>query len=133
MKAIILILISLGLFISMYAQQVADTAYKPVIHDPAYEPGKGPVVYIDEGHHNFHTKEGRYKAFSNLVKRDGYVVKGYKGEFEKTKLREGKILVISNALHEHNVQDWTLPNPSAFKGPEIETVRQWVFDGGSLF
>ena len=133
MKYIILILISLGLFPGTYAQQVADTAYKPVIHDPAYKPGKGPVVYIDEGHHNFHTKEGRYKAFSNLVERDGYVVKGYTGEFERIKLNEGKILVISNALNEKNVQDWTLPNPSAFKGSEIEIVTQWVFGGGSLF
>ena len=133
MKNIILILISLGLFLNMYAQQVADTGYNPVIHDPAHEFGMGPVVYIDEGHHNFHTKEGRYKAFSNLVERDGYVVKGYTGEFEKTKLTEGKILVISNALNKINIRDWTLPNPSAFTGSEIEIVRQWVFDGGSLF
>ena len=130
---IILTLISLALFIGIYGQQVADTAYKPVIHDPAYESGKGPVVYIDEGHHNFHTKEGRYKAFSNLVERDGYVVKGYTGEFEKMKLKEGKILVISNALNKKNVHDWTLPTPSAFKGSEIEIVRQWIFDGGRLF
>jgi hypothetical protein len=133
MKNILLILISLGLFPGTFAQQVADTAYKPVIHDPAYEIGKGPVVFIDEGHHNFHTKEGRYKAFSNLVERDGYVVKGYPGEFESATLTEGKILVISNALNERNVQDWTLPNPSAFTDSEIEHVRQWVIDGGSLF
>ena len=133
MKYIILIVVSLGLLPVTSAQQVADTAYKPVIHDPAYGFGKGPVVFIDEGHHNFHTKEGRYKAFSNLVERDGYVVKSYPGEFVSTKLTEGKILVISNALNERNVQDWTLPNPSAFTDSEIEHVRQWVFDGGSLF
>jgi hypothetical protein len=133
MKNIFFIFISLGLFTGMNAQQVADTAYKPVLHDPAYEPGKGPVVFIDEGHQNFHTKEGRYKAFSNLVERDGYLVRGYPGEFVRTKLNEGRILVISNALNEKNVQDWTLPNPSAFTDSEIENVRQWVFDGGSLF
>jgi len=133
MRNSLLGLILLGLFSGMYAQQVADTAYKPVIHDPAYKSGEGPVVYIDEGHFNFHTKEGRYKAFSNLLERDGYLVKGYKGEFVKTKLSEGKVLVISNALNEKNVRDWTLPNPSAFTDAEIEHVRQWVFDGGSLF
>ncbi len=133
MKSTLIGLILLGLFSGMYAQQVADTAYKPVIHDPAYMSGAGPLVFIDEGHHNFHTKEGRYKAFSNLVERDGYLVKAYKGEFVKTKLSEGKVLVISNALNEKNVQDWTLPNPSAFTDAEIEHVRQWVFDGGSLF
>jgi uncharacterized protein (DUF2249 family) len=133
MKYIILIFISLGLFCGTYAQQVADTGYHPVIHHPAYKSGKGPVVFIDEGHHNFHTKEGRYKAFSNLVERDGYVVKGYPGEFARTELTEGKILVISNALNEKNVQDWTLPNPSAFTGSEVEVIRQWVSEGGSLF
>lgn len=133
MKNIILILISLGLFAGIYAQQVADTAYNPVIHDPAYKPGNGPVVFIDEGHYNFHTKEGRYKAFSNLLERDGYVVKRYKGEFERSKLARGKILVISNALNKKNVRDWTLPNPSAFTATEIEELRKWVCDGGSLF
>jgi len=133
MKYIILILISLGLSPGIYAQQVADTAFKPAIPDPAYEAGMGPLVYIDEGHHNFHTKEGRYKAFASLVERDGYVVRGYTGEFVRTKLSEGKILVISNALNEKNVRNWTLPNPSAFSDAEIEHVRQWVFDGGSLF
>ena len=133
MKYVILLLISLGLFSGVYAQQVADTAYKPFIAHPAYGSGKGPLVFIDEGHHNFHTKEGRYKAFSNLLERDGYVVRGYQGEFARTKLADGKILVVSNALNEKNVQDWTLPNPSAFTASEIEHVRQWVFDGGSLF
>jgi len=133
MKYLILFVISFGLFSGTYAQQVADTAYKPVIASPAYQSGKGPVVLIDEGHFNFHTKEGRYKAFSNLLERDGYVVKAYQGEFARTKLAKGKILVISNALNEKNVRDWTLPNPSAFTVSEIEHVRQWVLDGGSLF
>jgi hypothetical protein len=133
MKNIILIIISLGLIDGLFAQQVADTDYKPVIHDPAYEPGDGPVVFIDEGHHNFHTKEGRYKAFSNLLERDGYVVKGYTGEFKRSKLTGGKILVISNALNNKNVRDWTLPTPSAFTLKEINVLNKWVIDGGSLF
>ncbi len=122
------------MFAGMYAQQVADTAYKPVIHDPAYESGKGPVVFIDEGHHNFHTKEGRYKAFSDLVERDGYVVEGYSGEFVNIKIRlKERSLSSQMHLNEINVQDWTLPNPSAFRGSEIEMSRQWVSEGGSLF
>jgi uncharacterized protein (DUF2249 family) len=133
MKTNLLIIISYGLFAGLSAQQVADTSYHPEIPDPAYEKGAGPVVFIDEGHHNFHTRDGRYKAFSVLLERDGYVVNGYKGEFKRSKLKGGRILVISNALHENNVQDWTLPNPSAFKDSEIETVRKWVREGGSLF
>jgi hypothetical protein len=48
-------------------------------------------------------------------------------------LAEGKIMVIANALHERNVQGWHLPTPSAFSPAEIELVRRWVEEGGSLF
>ncbi len=116
-----------------YSQQVADTTYAPVISHPEYQKGQGPVVFIDEGHHNFHTKNGRYKAFATLLERDGYKVKEYPGLFVMENLAEGKILVISNALNKANVDDWFLPTPSAFTSREIEVVRQWVSDGGSLF
>ena len=117
----------------LLAQQVADTGYQPEIPNPEYAAAEGPVVFIDEGHHNFHTKNGRYKSFSDLLERDGYRVKEYKGAFIREHLAQGKILVISNALNEVNVEDWSLPNPSAFAKEEIETVRSWVSEGGSLF
>ncbi len=67
-------LITLFLILPIYlkAQQLADTTYNPPIYSPAYEAGKGPIIFIDEGHHNFHTKDGRYRAFSDLLERDGY-------------------------------------------------------------
>lgn len=117
----------------LFSQQISDTNYNPNIKKPAYETGKGPVVFIDEGHHNFHTKEGRYKPFANLIERDGYVVRHYEGAFNRNKLEDGKILVISNALNEINVQNWFLPTPSAFTAAEIAIVKQWVQDGGNLF
>ncbi|MFC2132343.1 DUF4350 domain-containing protein [Bacteroidota bacterium] len=117
----------------LFSQQIADTTYNPIIQNPEYELGKGPVVFIDEGHHNLHTKNGRFKAFSNLLERDGYNVKEYKGVFKKNELAKGKIFVISNALNEINVEDWFLPNPSAFTQSEIEVMKQWVIEGGSLF
>jgi hypothetical protein len=43
------------------------------------------------------------------------------------------VLVISNALHERNVKDWSLPNPSAFTQDEIAVLHKWVEQGGSLF
>jgi uncharacterized protein (DUF2249 family) len=115
------------------SQQIADENYNPVIHNPAYKKGEGPVVFIDEGHHNFDTKNGRYKAFSNLLERDGYQVLPYTGKFDKEKLDKCKILVISNALNAINVEDWFLPNPSAFTENEIQILKNWVSAGGSLF
>lgn len=120
-------------FMRSFSQQISDTSYHPPIPEPAYLPGKGPVVFIDEGHHNFHTKDGRYQSFSNLLERDGYTVKGYQGMFETDRLSKGKILVISNALNEMNVQNWYLPTPSAFTQSEIDQVKTWVLEGGSLF
>jgi hypothetical protein len=133
MKKYISPLVLFTLIFSINAQQVADTTYKPPIKNPIYEFGKGSVVFIDEGHHNFHTKEGRYKAFSNLIERDGYIVKKYVGPFNKKHLGKGKILVISNALNQINVENWFLPTPSAFSKKEIRIVEQWVKEGGSLF
>jgi hypothetical protein len=42
-------------------------------------------------------------------------------------------MVIANALNEINVQNWYLPTPSAFTIAEIEEMKQWVYQGGSLF
>jgi hypothetical protein len=46
--------------------------------------------------------------------------------------RDIDVLVISNALHERNEKDWSLPTPSAFTTEEIAVVRSWVESGGSL-
>ena len=132
MKLLIL-LIPFMLSSHLFSQQLADTTYDPNIRSPAYDKGKGSVVFIDEGHHNFHTKSGRYKAFSNLLERDGYNVHPYSGVFKRNELAKGKILVISNALHERNVNDWFIPVSSAFTKSEIAVVREWVYTGGSLF
>lgn len=133
MKYRIPVILLLVLTLDLPAQQVADTTYKPEIPSPAYAEGEGPVVFIDEGHHNFHTKEGRYKAFAMLLERDGYVVEPYQDPFNDVQLAGGKILVISNALNEMNVEQWYLPNPSAFTETEIREVKKWIRKGGSLF
>jgi hypothetical protein len=129
LATVFLVLLSLQLS----AQQVADTSYKPDISKPEYVLGKGPMVSIDEGHNNFHTADGRYLAFSRLLRSDGYNVNGYQGDFTNLKLKNTKILVIANALNKINIENWYVPTPSAFSVDEIETIRKWVMDGGSLF
>jgi hypothetical protein len=125
--------ITIGLLsLSVNAQQVADTSFKPPIPRPAYPSGRGPLVMLDEAHFNFHTADGRYLAFAELLRRDGYDVKPSRSQFSKASLPGGKILVIANALAERNQTDWSLPTPSAFSDEEIEAVRDWVKGGGSL-
>ncbi len=115
------------------AQQVADPDFNPPITKPAYESGKGPLVAIDEAHHNFHTADDRYKPFADLLRRDGYRVEGFAKPFSLESLKGVDVLVISNALNERNEEDWSLPTPSAFAPDEIAALRAWVEQGGSLF
>jgi hypothetical protein len=116
-----------------YSQQVADTSYNPPVDKPAYAAGKGPLVLVDEAHFNFHTIAGRYGAFARLLTRDGYNVKANTAVFAAASLKDARILVIANALHESNKDQWTPPNPSAFSADEIAAVIRWVKQGGSLF
>lgn len=117
----------------LIAQQIPDTSFNPGITSPTYTKGEGPVVFIDEGHYNFHTKDGRYTSFARLLERDGYQVLAFKGEFTKEKLIQAKILVISNALHAKNEENWFKPVYSAFTQEEIQILSSWVKAGGSLW
>ena len=111
---------------------MADTAYAPPIERPTFASGEGPLVLIDEAHHNFHTAGGRYWAFADLLRRDGYVVEASADPFTDETLARARVLVIANALADRNVEDWSLPTPSAFTPAEIEAVARWVAGGGSL-
>ena len=115
------------------AQQVQDPNFDPDIKKPAYAKNSGSLVRIDEAHHNFHTIETRYLAFSKVLKKDGYKVEPNKSSFSTQSLKGTKILVIANAVHVSDTSEWVLPNPSAFTKAEIESVKQWVNAGGSLF
>jgi hypothetical protein len=110
------------------AQQVADTAFTPPIPDPAYPAGTGPVVLIDEAHHNFHTAVGRFRPFARLLERDGYVVRRGRSPFTRALLDSVAILVVANALGDTG--PWVLPTRPAFSDAEVTAVRGWVEDGG---
>lgn len=116
-----------------FSQQVADTLFQAPIKAARYDKGKGPLVVIDEAHNNFHTASGRFRPFALLLERDGYRVTRNASVFTAESLRQATVLVISNALNAANVTSWSLPNPSAFADAEIEAVRNWVENGGSLF
>jgi hypothetical protein len=133
MKSVLIFILPVLFLTNLFSQQVADTSYNPAINHPEYAPGKGPVIFIDEGHNNFHTAEGRYLPFARLLRNDGYRVSGYTGDFETARISKAVILVIANALNKINIENWYLPTPSAFTSGEIETLRRWVELGGSLF
>jgi hypothetical protein len=52
--------------------------------------------------------------------------------FDENELKQMSLLVISNALNELNIGNWTTPTPSAFTEEEIQTTKNWVEQGGRL-
>lgn len=111
------------------SQQLADTTLVPQIGKPYYKAQKGPTVYMDEIHNNFHTKDGRFRPFSTLLKRDGYEVKPLTN-FEL--LKNIDVLVISNAINSKNIGNWQQPIHDAFSSEDINTLKKWVENGGRL-
>jgi len=108
-------------------------AYEREIENPAFAAGAGPRIFIDESHCNLHTAGGLYKAFADLLRRDGFVVEPLTQRFTAATLAGVKTLVIANALGERNCRGkWDLPTPSAFRTDEITAVEEWVDGGGAL-
>ncbi|APG65144.1 hypothetical protein LPB136_07185 [Tenacibaculum todarodis] len=119
--------------LNLKAQQIPDSSYVPNIINKAYPNLNGTTVFIDEAHNNFHTKDNRFLAFSNVLKADGYSVKSFTEKFTVESLSGVKILVISNALEENARGPFVIPTKSAFTKEEVKSVKKWVEKGGSLF
>lgn len=132
MRQVLLPVTVLFLFaLNSAAQQVPDSTFNYRTHTPAYPAGSGPVVMLDEAHHNFHRIDGRYMAFARTLTNDGYVMKPGTAPFTADHLKQARILVIANALG--NDGPWVLPTTHAFTNEEAAAVETWVRDGGSLF
>ena len=91
---------------SPQSQQQSDRVFEPIVNDPVYELGNGPLILIDEGHNNFHTKNGRYQPFARVLEADGYRVDRQINDLTEESLSTASVLVISNALHEQNARRW---------------------------
>jgi len=112
------------------AQQSPDLEFNTSVDNPAYK-REGPRVMFDEAHHNFHTTDGRYKPFVDLLSNDGYRVVRSRQPFSKTTLNSAKVLVIANALGAEEDDDEGA-DKSAFTDEEIQAVQDWVKGGGAL-
>ncbi len=130
---VLILTVSVGGCVSQSHVQVPDKSYRPPIEKPAYPKGTGPVVCLDEAHFNFHTLDGRFWAFGELAKRDGFIVRASKRAFDDATLDQCDTLVISNAQPSDAEWDtYPYPTPSAFTREEISVVHRWVEEGGRL-
>jgi hypothetical protein len=122
-----------ALCMSVAAAQTPSTSFTFEIDNPTYQPDLGPKVAIDAAHLNFHTADGGYAPFAELLRRDGYRVSSNQQPFDAETLARIDVLVIANAMHEESAADWAaLPNHSAFSEKEIVEVETWVRGGGAL-
>jgi hypothetical protein len=114
--------------------QIVDTAFRPLIKTRTYKTGAGPIVTVDQAHHNFHTIDGRYRPFANLLEADGFTVRPGGASLSPASLKATNVLVIANSLEERNLgaPNWRLPSYSAFDASEIAATVAWVRQGGSL-
>ncbi len=112
------------------AQQLPDPEFNTSVENPAYSRNR-PRVMFDEAHHNFHTTDGRYKPFADLMMNDGYQVIRNRKPFTKQSLDSFKVLVIANALGAEEMDDEGA-DQSAFTEDEIKVVYDWVKNGGAL-
>jgi hypothetical protein len=112
------------------AQQIADPNFDTKVARPAYAK-KNPKVLFDEAHHNFHTADGRYKPFADLIRSDGYIITPNRQPFTAAALKPFDILVISNALGAPQMNAAEASH-AAFTDAECEAVAGWVRAGGAL-
>jgi WD40 repeat protein len=102
-----------------------DPNFDVSVPHPAYT-DKHPAVLFDEAHRNFHTANGRYKAFGDLIANDGYRVTSSREPFTPRRLDEFDLLIIANA------QGTRGQSKSAFTRAECDGVENWVRGGGAL-
>jgi hypothetical protein len=95
-------------------------------------PPENSLVLFDEAHHSRHSPQTTFAPFARLLRSDGWEVESSRDSFDAELLARARIVVIVNALAAVNVNNWTLPTPSAFTTDEIAAVRDWVAEGGSL-
>ncbi|TQF70041.1 DUF4350 domain-containing protein [Pseudoalteromonas luteoviolacea] len=125
--AILIFLISC----SDVAQQ-AEPNFAPKNSQKTFSDKNSPIVLIDEAHNNFLTLSGRFRPFAQVLESDGYTVLPNRSRFSADRLLSADILIIANAL-DKNRKNWSPPFSSALTEEEVESVKNWVLAGGSLF
>jgi hypothetical protein len=111
------------------AQAIPDPRFDSSVAHPAYNTSH-PRVAIDQAHNNFHTRDGLFKPFADLLRNDGYAVEINAAPFSASSLKGMDVLVISNAMG--RLENDNNNSTPAFTKPECDVVYEWVQGGGSL-
>jgi len=108
--------------------RTVDPSFQPVLQDPAFPPGEGPVVCVDEAHNNFHTVQGTYRPFALVLEKDGYRIQRLTARASPLALDSCAALVVADAQPPARRRD----SPT-FSADEVRMLNEWVREGGALF
>lgn len=118
---------------TLTAQEIVlvDSAFTPVVAEPAFAPGQGSRVLFDEAHHNLDTNTGYYHALGALLEADGYRVGILRRPLSGAALEAADLLVVANAMPAAD-QAASDTLGSAFTPEEVDALLSWLHAGGSL-
>lgn len=106
--------------------------WSPTVATPEFQFGRGPVVLVDAAHGNWHTIEGRFAPFAELLRKDGYRVRSADEPISRELLQDAGVFVIANAVRGGEDSVWILPTPPALETEEMSVLVEWVEQGGAL-
>jgi hypothetical protein len=109
-----------------------DPAFNSKVEEPAYTKGEGPKMLLDGAHHNFFIQWDFIKPFSDLARSDGYQPMIDSMVFTPDYLSKFDIVMIITALPFDFTTKTEVMDESTFSEEEINSLYNWVDNGGSL-
>jgi hypothetical protein len=91
-----------------------------------------PRIVLDEGHNNYSYMSIADAVFHDFLTEQGFSVMSSTEPVTLASLKNVDVYHTTNALAPENVDNWSLPTPSAFTPDEIKILVDWVRNGGSL-
>ena len=109
-----------------------DAEFNSDVKEPTYKKGEGPKILLDGAHHNFFIQWDFIKPFSDLAKADGYQTIVDSLKFTPEYLKRFDIVMIVTALPFDFTTKNEVIDESTFSKEEINSLYDWVNNGGSL-
>jgi hypothetical protein len=109
-----------------------DPEFDSSVEKPRYSQGTGPVILLDNAHHNFIVQWNFIEPFEDLAKSDGYQTVVDSLKFTPEYLSNIDIVMIITALPFEFGTKTEVTNNSTFTTEEIINLYDWVKKGGAL-
>jgi len=109
-----------------------DTEFNSDIEKPTHEKGEGPKILLDGAHHNFFIQWDFIKPFYDLANAGGYQTIVDSLKFTPEYLKRFDIVTIITALPFDFTTKNEVTDESTFSKEEINSLYDWVNNGGSL-